>query len=126
MADRIETLRFALRQGPLRGILHDPIAVDERVPTTALLPPLAARGGTGRALPLGTAAELSRLDYPAGRHPVDRPPWDRLGAVLLAAFGLQRREPANPANDHRVVASVRSKFPVHVFVVPPRGPAGYL
>ena len=33
----------------------------------------------------------------------------------MTAFGLQRREPSNRFNDHRVIASVRSKFPVHVF-----------
>ncbi|RSS34979.1 hypothetical protein EF912_36500, partial [Streptomyces sp. WAC07061] len=34
----------------------------------------------------------------------------------VAAFGIQRREPSNPYNDHRGYASVRSKFPVHAFV----------
>ncbi|MFC4147639.1 hypothetical protein ACFO0M_15390 [Micromonospora mangrovi] len=126
MTDATETLRFALRQGPLRGILHDPIVIDESVPTTALIPPAAARGESGRPLPLGTTAALAATTYPAGRLPAGPACWQRLGAVLLAAFGLQRREPSNPANDHRVTASVRSKFPVHVFVVPPAGPAAYL
>ncbi|MCI4061344.1 hypothetical protein MRQ36_01645 [Micromonospora sp. R77] len=126
MADATDTLRFALRQGPLRGILHDPIVIDESVPTTALLPPAAARGVRGRPLPPGTTAALAAAAYPAGRLPAGPVSWERLGTVLLAAFGLQRREPSNPANDHRVTASVRSKFPVHVFVVPPAGPAGYL
>lgn len=125
-ADPGETLRFALRQGPLRGLLRDPLAVDERARTTATLPPRAARGPIGRPLPTGTWDLLAASDYPNGQ--AASPPNRRtlLGHVLTAAFGLQRREPSNPANDHRAIASVRSKFPVHVLVIGPDGAAGYL
>ncbi|AUG81628.1 hypothetical protein CFP65_7021 [Kitasatospora sp. MMS16-BH015] len=122
-----DLLRFALRQGPLRGLLHAPINVDERIATTACLPPPLARGDFGRPLPAGAHELLAATPYPAGRVAADRLPGpQRLGAVLAATFGPLRREPSNPANDHRVTASVRSKFPVHVFAVPPTGPAGYL
>ncbi|MFG3052551.1 hypothetical protein ACGFZP_16555 [Kitasatospora sp. NPDC048239] len=116
-----DVYRFALRQGPLRGLLHEPIEVDERVATTSGMPPQAARGNLGRPLPTGTADRLA-----TARHPAGRIRGATAGEVLAAAFGLLRREPANPANDHRVTASVRSRFPVHVFAVPPQGPAGYL
>ncbi|MFE4972640.1 hypothetical protein ACFRAR_11010 [Kitasatospora sp. NPDC056651] len=121
-----EVLRFALAQGPLRGLLLDPVAVDERIATTALLPPAAARGGELHPLPAGTFRLLEDLPFGAGR-PAERPAdGERLGHLLVAALGLQRREPSNPANDHRAVASVRSKFPVHALVVGVDGRAGYL
>ncbi|MFD0574063.1 hypothetical protein ACFQ0T_38700 [Kitasatospora gansuensis] len=127
MTDPADVLRFALRQGPLRGLLHDPITVDERVPTTACLPPRSARGDRGRPLPVHAHDLLAATPYPAGRvGPAGATGWQRVGAVLAAAFGPLRREPSNPANDHRVTASVRSKFPVHVFTVSAEGPAGYL
>lgn len=118
MATTTEVLQFALRQGPLRRILHPPIHIDERIATTSTVPPAAARGARHRPLPFGTT-ELLATD------PVTRPA-EPLGPLLVTAFGLQRREPANPANDHRVVASVRSKFPVHVLVLGADGSAGYL
>ncbi|AXI76541.1 hypothetical protein [Peterkaempfera bronchialis] len=121
-----EILRFALRQGPLRGLLQDPVRIDERVRTTATLPPQGARGPLGRPLPLGTRDLLAEAGYPGGRVPAANAGPGLLGHVLTAAFGLQRREPSNPANDHRVIASVRSKFPVHVQVVGPDGAPGYL
>ncbi|MGW7610868.1 hypothetical protein ACWGKW_27030 [Streptomyces sp. NPDC054766] len=127
MTGTADVLRFALRQGPLRGLLHDPINVDERVPTTACLPPRSARADRGRPLPLGAHDLLAATPYPAGRvGAAVEGGGQRVGAVLAAAFGPLRREPSNPANDHRVTASVRSKFPVHVFTVPAEGPAGYL
>ncbi|MFE1322066.1 hypothetical protein [Kitasatospora phosalacinea] len=127
MTGPADVLRFALRQGPLRGLLHDPIVVDERVATTACLPPRSARADRGRPLPPGVHDLLAAAPYPDGRvaAPVSAPLSAAL-SVLAAAFGPLRREPSNPANDHRVTASVRSKFPVHVFTVPPEGPAGYL
>ncbi len=153
MPTATETLRFALRQGPLRGLLQAPVHIVEPAPTTSTIPPLAARGATGRPLPFGTADLLAAVPFPAGR--VTTPPPATaaptaapattttaavaptvsggaagsvgvFGHVLVTAFGLQRREPSNPANDHRVTASVRSRFPVHVLVVPDAGPAGYL
>jgi hypothetical protein len=121
-----ETLGFVLRQGPLRGLLRDPLAVDEHARTTATLPPRAARGPLGRPLPTGTWDLLAAARYPDGRAAAPRNRRTLPGHVLTLAFGLQRREPSNPANDHRAVASVRSKFPVHVLVIGPDGAAGYL
>ena len=122
-----QLVRFALRQGPLRGLLQPPLAVDEAAATTSAVPPAAARGTAGQELPGGTAQLLATAGFPSGRADVTGVPGgDLLGHLLVAAFGLQRREPANPANDHRAVASVRSKFPVHVLVVGARGPARYL
>lgn len=115
--------RFAYRQGPGKGLFGGAIEIDDSAPTTAALPPAAARGATGHPLPHGTVALLRAAPYPHGR--TETATADRAGHVLLTAFGLQRREPSNRFNDHRVVASVRSKFPVHVFTVSGRG-AGYL
>jgi hypothetical protein len=110
-----EVARFAFRQGPGRMRLAGPFEVDDTALTTASLPPAAARGDRGYPLPLGTHRALAAAPFPAGpAGPVSDD--DLLGHLLLAAFGLQRREPSNRFNDHRVIASVRSKFPVHVFV----------
>ncbi|QMU78092.1 hypothetical protein GXW83_22730 [Streptacidiphilus sp. PB12-B1b] len=120
---------FAYRQGQWRGRLNEQPHVDDSVPTTATLPPAAARGVDGRPLPLGTAALLSAARYPqtpACPAAEQLPPGDRLGHLLVAALGLQRREPSNRFNDHRSIASVRSKFPVHAFVVAPDGSTAYL
>ena len=121
-ATTTDVLRFALRQGPLRRVMHPPIQIDERIATTATVPPATARGARHRSLPAGTTHLLAQ-------HPIARPdeaPGHVLGHLLVRAFGLQRREPSNPANDHRTVASVRSKFPVHVLVLGPDDPPGYL
>jgi hypothetical protein len=118
----VDIRRFAFRQGPGRTLLNPPVKVDDDAPTTATLAPRAARGTRGVPLPLDNRERLSGSAYPGW--PVDG--GGALGHVLMAAFGLQRREPSNAFNDHRVVASVRSKFPVHVFVVPSEGPAAYL
>ncbi|MEU6173262.1 hypothetical protein ABZ832_15215 [Streptantibioticus parmotrematis] len=120
---------FAYRQGQWRGRLNEQPHVDDSVPTTATLPPAAARGALGRPLPTGTAALLSAAPYPrtpACPADVPLPPGDRLGHLLVAGLGLQRREPSNRFNDHRAIASVRSKFPVHAFVVAPDGSTVYL
>jgi len=114
--------RFAYRQGPGRTLLNPPFAVDDAALTTATLPPRAARGDRGRPLPRGTWELLAGARYPRWPVAAATDP----GQVLLAAFGLQRREPSNAFNDHRVIASVRSKFPVHVFLVPHRGAPAYL
>ncbi len=116
--------RFAYRQGPGKGLFGGSIEIDDSAPTTALLPPAGARGSTGHPLPYGTVDLLRAAPYPHGRTGAAAP-GDTAGHVLLTAFGLQRREPSNRFNDHRVVASVRSKFPVHVFTVSGGG-AGYL
>jgi hypothetical protein len=117
--------RFAYRQGPGRTLLSPPVEVDDTLPTTAMLPPRAARGVTGQLLPSGTRDLLDAAPYPGwpACRPVDPL---RLGHLLLAAFGLQRREPSNAFNDHRAIASVRGKYPVHAFVLPDRSTPSYL
>ncbi|MFR9795079.1 hypothetical protein ACL02U_04105 [Streptomyces sp. MS06] len=116
--------RFAYRQGPGKSLFGGPIEIDDAAATTALLPPLAARGGLGAPLPHGTSELLGGADHPHGRVGAHDPE-DRAGHLLLAAFGLQRREPSNRFNDHRPVASVRSKFPVHALTLSRHG-AAYL
>lgn len=121
--------RFAYRQGQWRGRFNKEPKVDDSVPTTATLPPSEARGSRGRPLPLGTSALLAGARYPqipACPAAVALPPGDRLGHLLVAALGLQRREPSNRFNDHRSIASVRSKFPVHAFALAPDGSTAYL
>jgi|GEM_PF-2735496 len=121
MVTTTELRRFAFRQGAGRTLLGLRNAIDDQAATTSLLPPAGCRGGSGRVLPFGTTALLDGAHYPAGRVAEDDAeneldPAAVLGHVLLAAFGIQRREPSSRYNDHRVVASVRSKFPVHCFV----------
>jgi hypothetical protein len=84
--------------------------------TSGPLPP-SARLDRRSPLPSGTVDLLGSVRYPTGRVGRRRDmdvevPIDRLGHALVTAFGLQRREPTNPFNDHRSYASVRSKFPV--------------
>ncbi|WP_165845412.1 hypothetical protein [Streptacidiphilus pinicola] len=120
---------FAYRQGALRVRLTEQPGTDDSAPSTAILPPAGARSPLGRPLPSGTHHLLDRARYP---RPLTRdavsalPPEDVLGHLLVAAVGLQRREPSHQFNDHRSVASVRSKFPVHVFVLAPEGSFSYL
>lgn len=123
---------FAYEQGPWRGRLDRHPRIDHTVPTTAAVPPAAARGTDGRLLPYGTHRLLAGARYPqlpalpAGAAGAAGAAGERLGHLLVAAVGLQRREPSNLFNDHRAVASVRSMFPVHLFVVAPDGSTGYL
>jgi hypothetical protein len=79
-------------------------------------PPASVRDGERATLPLGTVDLLSRIRYPDERVtsvPAER---DRLWYALVASFGVQRREPGNPFNDHRGYASPRCLFPVAAFV----------
>ncbi|MHA6765688.1 hypothetical protein [Streptacidiphilus sp. PAMC 29251] len=120
---------FAYLQGPWRGRLNQQPQVDDTVPTTSTLPPAAARGAAGRVLPSGTHRLLAGARYPqTPALPASQalPAGERLGHLLVSALGLQRREPSNRFNDHRAIASVRSKFPVHAFVLAPDGSIGYL
>lgn len=78
--------------------------------------PAAAAGGAVSPLPRGTAELLADVPFPAGRVAAPPDADAALGYALVAAFGVQRREPENPFNDHRCYPSVRSKFPVHHFV----------
>lgn len=119
MVTTTDLRRFAFRQGPGREILGIRTAIDDDIATTSLVPPAACRGGSGRVLPFGTHQLLDDVHYPSGR--VDGEVDDALGHILLAAFGIQRREPSSRYNDHRVTASVRSKFPVHCFVLDEHG-----
>lgn len=117
---------FAYRQGPWRGRLDEFSRVDDSIPTTASVPPAAARGPRGTPLPTGTFGLLTRTPYPRTPALPDVPSEDRLGHLLVTALGLQRRELSNRFNDHRTVASVRSKYPVHTFVLGPDGSFAYL
>lgn len=86
-------------------------------PETHAPPPLPAsiRDGDRAVLPLGTVDLLARTRYPDGRITDVPAEGDRLWYALIAAFGVQRREPDNPFNDHRGYASPRCLFPVAVF-----------
>jgi len=119
MVTTTDLRRFAFRQGPGRELLGLRNGIQDDAATTSLVPPAACRGGFGRMLPFGTHQLLDDVHYPSGR--VDGEVDDALGHILLTAFGIQRREPSNPYNDHRVTASVRSKFPVHCFVLDEQG-----
>ncbi|MCG3044172.1 hypothetical protein L7D48_26940 [Streptomyces sp. S1A] len=82
--------------------------------------PDAARSGAPAALPHGTVDLLEELPFPGGRFTGGADGTDagtdRLGHALVAAFGVHRREPENPFNDHRGYPSVRGKFPVQALV----------
>lgn len=117
---------FAYEQGPWRGRLDRNPRIDHTMPTSATVPPAAARGADGRPLPYGTHQWLADAPYPQTPALPPEPVEDRLGRLLIAALGLQRREPSNLFNDHRSVASVRSKFPVHLFALASDGTTAYL
>jgi hypothetical protein len=110
----VQARRLVHRQGPGReedgGIVAH--AYDE---TAAPAAPLRAIPGRGISLPIGTRRLLEETPWPASR--AAPPPRDAVAHVLLAAFGVVRREPSNAFNDHRPAASVRSRFPVHAFAV---------
>ncbi|MFY0509323.1 hypothetical protein ACOMD4_02830 [Streptomyces anulatus] len=92
-------------------------SVPEPRPDTKVAPALPeAALGDRTPLPRGTTELLERAPYPHGRAGAPRARADALGHALVAGFGLQRREPENPFNDHRPYPSVRAKFPVQVFV----------
>ncbi|MCI4061355.1 hypothetical protein MRQ36_01705 [Micromonospora sp. R77] len=114
----LDVRRFAFQQGPGKRYLGEQGLVDDDAATTSLLPPPAARTDTGRLLPTGTHDLLAGTTYP-DRCPPVADPEQRLGHLLLTAFGLQRREPSNQYNDHRTVPSGRARFPVHAFVSRP-------
>ena len=121
---------FAYRQGPLRtGLAELTLGSDAGGPTTSTLPPARARGARGRPLPTGTHRLLADAPYPqplpAGALAA-LGPGDLAGHLLVCALGLQRREPSHDYNDHRAMASVRSTFPVHAFVLAPDGSRAYL
>ncbi|WP_327070894.1 hypothetical protein [Kitasatospora sp. NBC_01302] len=120
---------FAYRQGPLRTALAELTPGSDTDSTTSTLPPARARGSRGRPLPAGTHRLLADAPYPQPL-PADAlatlGPGDLAGHLLVCALGLQRREPSHHFNDHRAIASVRSKFPVHAFVLAPDGSRAYL
>jgi hypothetical protein len=112
-----ELLRFAFSQGSNQTV----VIAGETGPggpaactTTAGQVPGHADTRSLTALPAGTAGLLEAVPYRG--HAADGAD-DPLGHALSMAFGLQRRETANCYNDHRGYPSVRSKFPVHAFVI---------
>ncbi|MFB9593533.1 hypothetical protein [Streptomyces racemochromogenes] len=116
-----DVLRFAFAQGAGNALVTAPIRVTENPVSTAGDLPPGTLPDRRTPLPTGTHEHLADLPYPRRRvtaQALDRPDaaQRRLGHALVAAFGIQRREPSNPYNDHRGYASVRSKFPVHAFV----------
>ncbi|KWT63922.1 hypothetical protein ADL21_00815 [Streptomyces albus subsp. albus] len=113
-----EVRRFAYAQGAGKMLVTRPIEVDESVATTAGRLPDGVAPARGRTLPTGTWDLLEEAPYPHGRPalPTGRH-GDALGHALATAFSPLRREPSNPYNDHRGYPSVRSKFPVHVYLV---------
>ncbi|WP_329613439.1 hypothetical protein OG244_09160 [Streptomyces brevispora] len=93
---------------PPPGVPVSALPVAPRLPDTA-------RHDDLTVLPPGTVDLLEDTPFPAGR--ITGVPEDQaLAHALVAAFGVQRREPENPFNDHRGYASVRSKFPVQILV----------
>ncbi|MEV7600501.1 hypothetical protein AB0O91_24330 [Kitasatospora sp. NPDC089797] len=116
--DIAPVLRHAFAQGPGKTIVTAPIVVREVPPTTFDQLPPGRSGRRAVPLPLRTVDLLERAPFWTGR--VDTTAMDRdevLGRVVTAAFGYQRREPWNEYPDHRGYASVRSRYPVHAFVV---------
>lgn len=108
---------FAYLQGPGKTLFATGARIDDAEATSSTAPPAAARGTRGIVLPLDSARRLA-VAYPSGRLAAPRellPPGERLAHLLLAANGLQHREPSHRYNDHRSVASGRAKFPVHIF-----------
>ncbi|MFF8499487.1 hypothetical protein ACF07L_02360 [Streptomyces anulatus] len=99
------------------GVRVEAEVVPEPRPDTEVAPALPeAALGDRTPLPRGTTELLERVPYPHGRVDSPRASADALGHALVAGFGLQRREPENPFNDHRPYPSVRAKFPVQVLV----------
>src|SRR5436309_1192654 len=126
MTDVAEVARFAFEQGPGRYLDREPLVPDPEAPTTSFVLPRAVSPNRGTRLPMGTYHLLAGLRYPFDRvSPAALAPGELLGHLLVAAFGFTRREPGAAYNDHGVVPSIRSKFPVHVFVVQGRH-AAYL
>lgn len=110
-----EMARFAYRQGMGKNLLSVPQPIEDGAVTGSCVPPLLARGRWGIPLPTGGNPTLA-TPFPGTGGPAGA---EALGH-LLAAMGLQRREPSHPYADHRAVASGRAKYPVHVFVLDDR------
>lgn len=108
-----EARRLVHRQAAGRGEDGGIVAREYRT-EVAPLAPQRAHASRGISLPFGTRRLLGETAWPLRR--AEPPPHDALAHLLLAAFGVLRREPANAFNDHRAVASSRSRFPVHAFV----------
>ncbi len=111
-----DVLRYAYRQGAGRDFVA-PLGPPER-PLTSSFGTIADAVATDRWCPLvwGTVDLLADTTYPGPCSDLGAPVAPRLQHALVMAFGLQRREPSNLFNDHRGYASVRSRFPVHVYL----------
>lgn len=108
-----QALRLAHRQSAGRNEDGGIVPHEYRTAVAPLAPQLAIPA-RGVALPLGTRRLLGQTAWPDRR---PKPPArDAIAHLLLAAFGVLRREPSNAFNDHRPLASARSRFPVHAFV----------
>jgi hypothetical protein len=108
-----EARRLAYRQSA--GRAEDGGIVPHEYRTeVAPLAPRRAVPSRGIGLPLGTRRLLGETAWPDRRSAP--PARDAVAHTLLAAFGVLRREPSNAFNDHRSIASSRSRFPVHAFV----------
>jgi hypothetical protein len=113
-----QLLRFAFTQSSNETIVTEPAfpGDPELLATTAGERPGRADPERAARLPFGTVDLLEATPFPVHPAGCAGAVHDRLGHALVAAFGPQRREPANLYNDHRGFPSIRSKFPVHVFV----------
>ncbi|MEU6232277.1 hypothetical protein [Kitasatospora sp. NPDC047058] len=114
-----ELRRFAFEQGAGKAFVAPGPQIDPSIGTTSGQLPAGVRPDAGRPLALGTSRLLRRTPFPAALRPEDGPAAgeETLDHLLVTAFGLQRREPSNSFNDHRVVPSVRSKFPVRPYLL---------
>ncbi|GGM60986.1 hypothetical protein GCM10012275_35040 [Longimycelium tulufanense] len=108
-------LRFAFAQGSGKTIVTNPIVPERGAKTTAEQQPPGLMSESTRPLPYGVTDLLSEAGFPNGRPSVSADNAARFGQMLVAGFGLQRREPSHVFNDHRGYPSVRSKFPIHIY-----------
>jgi hypothetical protein len=116
MPEADDVLRYAFSQGPGRDFVAR-LGPPERPLTTSFgtLPDGVATDPMHQ-LVWGSVDLFEDALYPGRCTTVGLSTEELIQHALVMAFGLQRREPSNLFNDHRGLASVRSKFPVHAFV----------
>ena len=118
MFDADDVLRYAFRQGAGRDLLAGP-GTEQPLTTTFGNPPAGVMTDGVASLAWGTSDLLDDTAYPEPCAVDHLAADERLHHALIMAFGLLRREPSNLFNDHRGCASVRSRFPVHTYVLTP-------